>query len=363
MIAIKSRFKDKRVLVTGHTGFKGAWLSAWLQDLGAKVSGIALDPLTGSGLYNDSIINERMTDYRLDIRRAGDLDQLVQKISPEIVFHLAAQPLVLRSYEDPIETFETNIMGTSYLLESLRKVQHLQGVVCITTDKVYENLESSEGYVEDDRLGGYDPYSTSKAASELVVSSYSRSFFNQKKVPLITVRAGNVIGGGDWADNRLVPDFFRALKNSATLEMRSPLSVRPWQHVMEPLSGYLAVAEAILSNKVDGYEAFNFGPKSDAQVPVSRIIDGLNDVVGRAPNAKKVDVRYVDPKHHETSLLWLNCTKSKDRLGWAPRLDIQSTLELTTEFYLANLAGVSKQGLRDMVTTQIQKYMERIPSL
>lgn len=359
-----SKLKGKRFLVTGHTGFKGAWLVAWLRELGATVSGIALDPLPGRGVFKDILNSDDLKDdIRQDMRHARDFDGAIKLVDPEIVFHLAAQPLVLKSYSDPVETFETNVMGTTYLLESLRKVRNLQGLICITTDKVYENKESPNGYVETDQLGGYDPYSASKAACEVVIASYARSFFNKEKIPIIAVRAGNVIGGGDWADNRIVPDFFRAVESRQTLEMRSPSSVRPWQHVMEPLSGYLTVADAILTGKIREYEAYNFGPKKDAQVPVAQIVDGLNAARAASDTGQKVAVRYVDPKHHETSLLWLNCEKARANLGWQPRLDIGTTLKLTSEFYLENLAGASKTTMRELMTSQIRGYMERMTTL
>lgn len=357
-----SCFKGMRVLLTGHTGFKGSWMSRWLQDLGAQVTGIALDPLAGRGAYVDAGLHEGLVDHRLDICRRQELDKTVQAVKPELVFHMAAQPLVLKSYQEPVETFDTNIMGTCHLLESLRRVEGLRGVVCITTDKVYENKESPNGYTETDHLGGYDPYSSSKAACELVIASYARSFFNDKKIPLVSVRAGNVIGGGDWAENRLVPDFFRAYEKGVVLEMRSPASVRPWQHVMEPLSGYLTVAAAILRGRLTTHEALNFGPKPDAQVSVATVIDGLNRQLAQS-GKRGIEVKYVDPKHHETSLLWLNCEKAFKILGWEPRLDIETTLKLTAEFYLQNLVGASKPALRQLMSTHIKFYSERMQNL
>lgn len=353
-------FKGRRVLVTGHTGFKGSWLTVWLRDLGAIINGIALDPSRGRGLYLDAGLAKEVNDSRIDIRDRAGFDLAIQKAEPELVFHMAAQPLVLKSYQEPIETFDTNIVGTCNLLESLRKVPSLKGAVCITTDKVYENKESSQGYEEGDHLGGYDPYSSSKAACELVISSYARSFFNEKKVPLISVRAGNVIGGGDWADNRLVPDFFRALESSRNLEMRSPHSVRPWQHVMEPLSGYLTLGNLILSGRMTEYDTFNFGPKKDAQVSVAQIIEELNREVSKVQGMKPVEVRYVNPKHHETSLLWLNCAKASNKLHWNPQLCIRSTMELTSAFYLQNLKSSSPLELRKLISAQIQHYSERM---
>jgi CDP-glucose 4,6-dehydratase len=355
-----SQFKSLRILVTGHTGFKGSWLSVWLNSLGAYVYGLALDPENGPGVFNDAGIAEIFKeDFRCDIRLKNEIKKIIDFVNPDFVFHLAAQPLVLKSYENPLETFETNVMGTAYVLEALRHVKNLKGILCVTTDKVYENNEQFEGYVERDHLGGYDPYSASKAASEMVCASFSRSFFNELNIPLATARAGNVIGGGDWAENRIVPDFFRALEKNGELEIRSPRSVRPWQHVLEPLSGYLTLADAMLSRRLKNFESFNFGPKHDAKVPVSEIIEGLNRIVGQSKIQRSVTVKFTEPKRHETTLLWLNCEKAKSLLKWQPRLNVNLTIEMTAQFYIERLAHAPKARLKQVMMDQIKSYVER----
>lgn len=329
-------YKGKRVLVTGHTGFKGSWLSIWLHELGAEVVGVGLDPYTEKDNYVLSGIGNRIVaDVRADIRDGRRMQEIFAQYQPEIVFHLAAQPLVRLSYAIPVETWQTNVMGTLNVMEAIRATGSVKVAVMITTDKCYENREQMTAYREDDPFGGYDPYSSSKGACEIAIQSWRRSFFNPEdygvkhRVSLASVRAGNVIGGGDWAKDRIIPDCIRALEAGRPVEIRSPKSVRPWEHVLEPLSGYLLLAQKMWESPTGYCEGWNFGPESAAVSTVWEIAEELVRQFGRG-ELKDVS----EPGAlHEAKLLMLDINKAKTRLGWCPRLDLQGTVALTADWY------------------------------
>lgn len=317
----------KRILVTGHTGFKGSWLSLWLNRLGADVTGFALAPDTTPALFEQLDLATRVDHHLGDIRDMGALAERVRACRPDVVFHLAAQPLVLASYEDPLYTWSTNVMGTAHLLEALLEVEAPCAAVLITTDKVYENREWVHPYRETDRLGGHDPYSASKAGSELVIASYRKSFFKDHPVRLAAARAGNVIGGGDWASNRILPDLARAFGAGQVLDVRNPGAVRPWQHVLEPLSGYLILAERLLTGK-DCADSYNFGPEPGDVRPVRDLVDSAVD---HWPGQWQ-DVS--DPAaRHEAGLLALSIEQARRDLGYCPRWDFAAGVKATIEWY------------------------------
>jgi len=349
-------WSGKRVLVTGHTGFKGSWLSLWLQQNGANLCGIALDPPTKVNLFQDARVELGMQSVIGDIRDADMLKRTLAEHRPEIVFHLAAQPLVRSSYEDPLGTYSTNVMGTANVLEAARQIDSVRAIVVVTTDKCYENREWEWPYRETDRLGGYDPYSSSKACVELVVSTYRNSFFNPTEyirhgVAIASVRAGNVIGGGDWAGDRLVPDIIRAFMDERPVRIRNPHAIRPWQHVLEPLRGYLAIAESLCEEGPACGEAWNFGPdQSDAQ-PVEWIVQELAKLWGNGAQWEKEDG--VQP--HEAKNLKLDCSKAAARLGWRPELRLKDALAMTVVWYQARQQG---QDMREFTTAQITQYQD-----
>ena len=329
-------YKGKRVLVTGHTGFKGSWLSIWLHELGADVVGLGLEPYTDKDNYVLSGIGNKMkADIRADIRDGQRLKDIFAEYQPEIVFHLAAQPLVRLSYEIPVETYETNVMGTINVMEAVRTTKSVKVGVMITTDKCYDNKEQAEGYVETDSFGGYDPYSSSKGACEIAIQSWRRSFFNPEDygkkhtVSLASVRAGNVIGGGDWALDRIIPDCIRALEEQKPIEIRSRKSVRPWEHVLEPLSGYMLLAQKMWESPTEYCEGWNFGPETEC---VSTVWDVAMAMVKNYGEGELNDVS--DPNAlHEAQLLMLNINKAKKRLGWYPRLDMNACIQLVADWY------------------------------
>ncbi len=341
-------------MLTGHTGFKGGWLSLWLQLQGAELCGFSLEPPTSVNLYEDAQIAQGMRSVIGDIRDGEKLRSSLAEFRPEIVFHLAAQPLVRTSYADPVGTYASNVMGTVNLLESVRCTDSVRAVVIITTDKCYENREWEWAYREIDRLGGYDPYSNSKACAELVVSAYRNSFFHPHAyqnhgVALASVRAGNVIGGGDWAEARLVPDIMRAFGSGESVVIRNPSAIRPWQHVLEPLRGYLTVAESLYEDGSKQGEAWNFGPDpSDAQ-PVEWVLRELADLWGEG--AKWEIDR--SPQVHEAQNLKLDCSKAAVRLGWRPQLRLREALSMTVDWYRAKLRGAE---MRAFTCEQIRNY-------
>lgn len=327
-------FKDKNILVTGHTGFKGSWLSIWLNGLGANVIGYALDPKTENDNFVVTNLTEKITDIRGDIRDYGKLKSVFHQYKPEIVFHLAAQPLVRLSYKEPRETYETNVMGTVNLCEAVRQTDSVRVVVNITSDKCYENKEWIWGYRENDPMGGYDPYSSSKGCAELVASAYRRSFFNpdefeNHKVALASVRAGNVIGGGDWSEDRLITDCIKSIKNNKIIEIRSPKAVRPWQHVLEPLSGYLLLASKLYTEPRKYVGAWNFGPEDHSIITVGDLVEKL---ISKWGYGSWID-RSLNKEPHEAQLLKLDISKAIYYLGWKPRLTIDKTIEFIVDWY------------------------------
>ena len=325
-------YRNRRVLLTGHTGFKGSWLALWLKTLGAKVTGLALEPETTPSHWG--LLGLGIDDKRVDIRDAEAVADIVNSSSPEIVFHLAAQSLVRRSYRNPLETWSTNVMGTANVLEACRHKSGIRAIVVITTDKCYENQESELGYREDDRLGGHDPYSASKAGAELVVSSYRDAFFEGQGAPLLaSARAGNVIGGGDWSDDRLIPDLVRAVAQKETLEIRSPNATRPWQYVLESLSGYLCLGRKLIENKKEFAEAWNFGPDDNGNRTVKEVLSRLKKE-WPALDWKTIDNRQ---QPHEASLLHLDSMKARQKLAWKPVWSFDEGLGTTAEWYRANL--------------------------
>lgn len=322
-------YSGRRVLLTGHTGFKGSWLALWLQQLGAVVTGVALPPATAPNHWD--LLQIDAEDRRLDIRDAGALAVLVAEIQPEIVFHLAAQPLVRRSYREPLETWSTNVMGTANLLDACRHTKCVRAAVVITTDKCYENKEWPWGYRENDPLGGHDPYSASKAGAELVAASYRSAFFASSDGPLLaTARAGNVIGGGDWSEDRLIPDLVRAVTTGQSLEVRSPKATRPWQHVLESLSGYLMLGQQLLEGRKEFAQAWNFGPEPEGNQAVARVLDHL------ANHWQQMRWHITaQPQPHEANLLYLDSAKAHALLRWKPVWGFEKALSATAAWYHA----------------------------
>jgi len=342
-------WSGKRVLVTGHTGFKGGWLSLWLHHLGANVNGLALDPPTDPSFFEQTRLSELVRHHVVDVRDEEATHTLIAEARPEIVFHLAAQPLVRYSYSHPVETYATNIMGTVHVLEACRKTDSVKAAVCITSDKCYENQETMRPYRESDPMGGYDPYSSSKGAAELVISAYRRSYHDG---PLIaSVRAGNVIGGGDWALDRLVPDIIRAMLRGEPVQIRNPDSVRPWQHVLEALGGYLVIAERLLQGDDRVATAFNFGPADDDTQRVSWVVERMLENWGSGEWVKAEGAR-----PHEANLLRLDCSKARAELGWQPRFRLEDALAKVVEWH----KGVAGGGdARAISLAQIDDYMAR----
>ncbi|BEU22371.1 CDP-glucose 4,6-dehydratase [Paraburkholderia sp. 22B1P] len=340
-------YLNRRVLLTGHTGFKGSWLALWLSRLGAHVTGASLAPATTPNHWD--LLGLGAVDHRIDIRDPDAVARVVAEAQPEIVFHLAAQPLVRRSYAAPIETWATNVMGTCHVLEACRATSTVKAIVAVTTDKCYQNNEWVWGYRETDRLGGHDPYSASKAATELAVASYRASLMSRPGAPLVaTARAGNVIGGGDWSEDRLIPDLVRATGNGTSLEIRSPHATRPWQHVLESLSGYLLLGERLLTGQNAFAEAWNFGPDSHGNRSVS-------DVLGRiAESWPEIRWHMTTQSHpHEARLLSLDSTKAHTLLGWQPVWGIDDALRHTSEWYRTWLASGEIVSSR-----QLDQYIE-----
>lgn len=340
-------WKGRRVFLTGHTGFKGAWLSLWLQHLGAVVHGYALAPESPRGLFIVARVGEGIAQDLADIRDADRLAAAVRGFAPDIVIHMAAQSLVRRSYVQPLETYAVNVMGTAHLLEAVRCAPGVKATLIVTSDKCYENDESGRAFGEGDPMGGHDPYSSSKGCAELITAAYARSF---APGPVTSVRAGNVIGGGDWAEDRLLPDVFRALLSGGAVSLRNPHAIRPWQHVLEPLSGYLAAAEHLVSAGLSAPQAWNFGPGVGSEQTVGAVARRCADLWG-APGA--VIENPATRLQHEAQLLRLDSARARRELGWAPRWDLEETLHQTVGWYRAFADGAD---MRAVTLAQIALY-------
>jgi CDP-glucose 4,6-dehydratase len=345
-------WQGKRVLVTGHTGFKGGWLALWLKHLGAEVSGFALSPPTQPSLYEVARIGSKVNSIIGDVRDLSELASAIDRVQPQIIFHLAAQSLVRVSYQNPVDTYTTNVLGTVHVLEAARRFGGTRVVLNITSDKCYENREVLWGYRETDPMGGYDPYSSSKGCAELVAAAYRRSYFEGGSTRLGSVRAGNVIGGGDWAEDRLIPDCMRALSRDETILVRRPNAVRPWQHVLEPLSGYLLYAEKLFE-LADLPPALNFGPWEADVRPVGEVVKSIVALWGG--NARW-EVRS-DGGPHEAGLLTLDSTLARHRLGWQPRLRLADALAYTVEWHKRLVAG---EPMERVTLEQIVRYEQAV---
>lgn len=350
-----SFYKGKRILITGHTGFKGSWLSIWLQELGADVVGVSLDPYSERDNFLLSGIGKKIkADIRADIRDGQKIKNIFAEYKPEIVFHLAAQPLVRLSYEKPAETYETNVMGTVNILEAIRFTDSVKVGVMITTDKCYDNKEQTRGYKEDDPFGGYDPYSSSKGACEIAIQSWRRSFFNPDQFAkhgkaIASVRAGNVIGGGDWALDRIIPDCIRALEADKPIEIRSPKSVRPWEHVLEPLSGYMLLAKKMWEHPTKFCEGWNFGPEAESVSTVWEVATELVKNFGRGELKDCSNPNAV----HEAQLLMLDINKAKTKLGWRPRMNMQECIALVADWY----KRYKNENVYNLCINEIEKFL------
>lgn len=357
-------YKGKKVLITGHTGFKGSWLTCWLLSLGAEVIGFSLKKYDNDIMFNSLNISNKIIDIRGDIFNKDDVKEVFDKYSPDFVFHLAAQPLVRLSYEIPLQTYYTNTIGTLNVLENIKNSKTVTGAVLITTDKVYKNKETEEGYKEENELGGYDPYSNSKACCELIIQSYRDSFFRNQNKYVASVRAGNVIGGGDFSKDRLIPDCIKALQATGIIKIRNPESTRPWQHVIEPLYGYLLIGAKMLNKESEYAEGWNFGPEKEGVVTVKEISNKIVDLWGSGKWECISDETFMK----ETKKLVLNIDKARNKLGWKPKLSIDEALKLTVDWYKAvnkyhctmdQIKRYEKAIIREQLTCKsILKYKE-----
>ncbi len=357
MIHLGSFYKDKKVLVTGHTGFKGAWLTTWLKLLGANVYGISLGEVSNPSMFSLLKMDEKINSHFCDIRDYQKFSKIYNDIKPDFVFHLAAQAIVSESYKNPLETLSTNIMGTANLLDIIKNDDRQVAAVFITSDKCYENVEWEYGYREIDRLGGKDIYSASKGASELVFWSFYNSFFTNHKACIATARAGNVIGGGDWAKSRLIPDIIKSWLKGESVEIRSPKATRPWQHVLEPLSGYLVLMARLHGNRDLSGESYNFGPSDDNDIPVVDVVNALSEsFVAKDYVKTPVVVNEAGGSFKEAGLLKLNCDKAKFNLSWKSTLNFNETIDYISVWY--KQFNDSKVGLYDLTCKQIMDYTE-----
>jgi CDP-glucose 4,6-dehydratase len=351
-LVIDSNFwKNRSVFITGHTGFKGGWLSFWLSEVGAKVHGFSLEPPTTPNFFTETNLEKRLSSSTIgDILNFNNLKCTLEQATPDVLFHLAAQPLVRESYSSPLATLETNVMGTATVLQAARSVSSIKAIVNITTDKCYENKEWHWPYRENDHLGGYDPYSASKACAEIITSAYRNSFLSDSNVNLASVRAGNVISGGDWAADRLIPDFFRASDAGESLNVRYPKAIRPWQHVLEPLSGYLILAEKLYNGGIAFAEAWNFGPDEEDSRSVGWIIERL---CSQIEGSKWASDNSTQP--HEASLLKLDSSKAKAMLGWSPRWNLETALTKTADWHKA---WKCEEDMGSITSMQINNYLQ-----
>jgi CDP-glucose 4,6-dehydratase len=347
---VNRNWAGRRVLVTGHTGFKGSWLSLWLSAMGAEVTGLALPAPTEPSLFDAARLAHRMNHLAGDIRDLETVRAAVAQARPEMIFHLAAQPLVRLSYQEPVETYATNVMGTVHVLEAARQVGGVRGIVCVTSDKCYQNREWDWPYRESDPMGGHDPYSSSKGCAELVAAAWRNSFFTQGGPLLATVRAGNVIGGGDWAQDRLVPDLVRAFEAGVAPLIRAPDAVRPWQHVLEALGGYLMIAERLLDGERRFADAWNFGPGDEDAQPVRWIVDRMRAVWRDGAAAPSFDT---GPRPHEAGLLRLDSSRARTALGWRPALTLGDAIDWIVDWHKAVGAGADA---REVTLGQIAHY-------
>jgi CDP-glucose 4,6-dehydratase len=359
-LTLRSAFAGKRVLVTGHTGFKGSWLTSWLRELGAEVTGVALAPDSPSH-FEATEARRGIAHREVDVRDHAALSAALDEAAPEVVFHLAAQSLVRPSYEDPKGTFDVNVGGTLHVLEWARRSPSLRACVLVTSDKCYENREWPYAYREGDALGGHDPYSASKGAAEVVAASYVRSFFGPQghRAGVATARAGNVIGGGDWAKDRIVADCVRALVGGTPIRLRNPGAVRPWQHVLEPLSGYLCLAARLLEEPIRFAQPYNFGPISSDACTVGELVNVFVERWGHG----QIELAQPEggPRLHEANLLRLACDKAHFELGWRPRLSVDEAIRWTVDWYRRWADGVHADDLRKLTLEQIRAYMEHPP--
>ena len=347
-------YHSKKVLITGHTGFKGSWLSAWLLELGADVYGISSTIPTTPSNFDVLNLNKRVTDIRMNVLDLEKVKDVIDNIQPDYVFHLAAQALVRPSYEDPVNTINTNAIGTTNILEALRHLDKRVDAIFITSDKAYDNLELERGYIETDILGGKDPYSASKGMAELAIKTYFHSFFKDKNtnINLAITRAGNVIGGGDWAKDRIIPDCVKAWANNDAVEIRNPSATRPWQHVLEPLGGYLLLGSMLSKSKNINGEAFNFGPAKENDFSVQELIEGMQ---GYWSNVKWMDLSEKLSNVYEAKLLKLNCEKANKQLNWRPILNFEETIKMTVEWYKA---FYSSEEMFSFSISQIKQFSE-----
>lgn len=354
MICFDDFYKSKRILITGHTGFKGSWLSIWLNELGAEIIGVSLEPHTDKDNYVLSGIGNKIkADLRENIQDAEAINDIFQTYQPEIVFHLAEQPLVRLSYEEPVNTWQTNVLGTINVMEAFRRCKSSKVAVMITTDKCYENREENHPYREDEPMGGYDPYSSSKGACEIAISSWRRSFMNPNEYDkhgksMASVRAGNVIGGGDWAKDRIVPDCIRAIESGKPILIRNRNAVRPWQHVLEPLRGYMILAQKMWNHPTEFCEGWNFGPNLDSVIPVWKVASKIVEIYGKGELIDKTDLN----APHEANLLMLDISKASKRLGWIPILEVENSIRMTVEWY----KQYNRMDVYDLCKKQLMEY-------
>tara|TARA_B100001996_G_scaffold135846_1_gene103428 strand:+ start:1937 stop:2992 length:1056 start_codon:yes stop_codon:yes gene_type:complete len=325
----KKFWKNKKVFITGHTGFKGSWLSIWLNELGAKVTGYSLKPQTQPSLFETCLISKKVNSFIGDIRDYKKLKEKISLAKPDIIIHMAAQALVLDSYEDPMKTYQTNLMGTVNILNAIRDISSIKVLINVTSDKCYENNDDFRAFKEDAPMGGFDPYSSSKACSELITAAYRTSFF-KNNVAIATARAGNVIGGGDWASNRIIPDFIKEAHQNRKLSIRNPKAIRPWQFILEPLSGYLILAEKLFQKGFDYAESWNFGPNDQGDKSVEWLISNFDKEYNGKKNFK---ILLNKSTAYESNYLKLDCSKSLKRLNWAPKLNIEKSISMTCDWY------------------------------